>query len=167
MKKNLKSVLSIALVLLLIAVTGLTFAYWDKLTKDENPTIDLGQGKEIVVDVIVGSTEDKLIPTGMVLGTGEVDEVVFTYNVRLDQEVKEDLNLTVKESNVKIGVSEDEAINGLVNIDIALEASTINNTNILVTVTVTLDEPITEPQYNAVINQPITFTLTFTASRGV
>lgn len=164
MKKNLKSVLSIALVLLLIAVTGLTFAYWDRLTETKDNTIAVGQGKAIEVEVAVEATGGKLIPKGNVLGVGEVDEVVYKYNVRLDQEVQYPLNLFVDVTDVKIGGSLENG--ALVDFEISQNSETINNTDVLVTVIVTLNEPDDEPdyqQYYEIINQDITFTLIFQA----
>lgn len=164
MKKNLKSVLSIALVLLLIAVTGLTFAYWDRLTETKDNTIAVGQGKAIEVEVAVEATGGQLIPKGNVLGVGEVDEVVYKYNVRLDQEVQYPLNLFVDVTDVKIGGSLENG--ALVDFEIFQNSETINNTDVLVTVIVTLNDPDDEPdyqQYYEIINQDITFTLIFQA----
>ena len=164
MKKNLKSVLSIALVLLLIAVTGLTFAYWDRLTEKKDNTIAVGQGKAIEVEVAVEATGGQLIPKGNVLGVGEVDEVVYKYYVRLDQEVQYPLNLFVDVTDVKIGGSLENG--ALVDFEISQNSETINNTDVSVTVIVTLNDPDDEPdyqQYYEIINQDITFTLIFQA----
>jgi hypothetical protein len=72
------------------------------------------------------------------------------------------LDLDVVASNIQIGGSTVNA--GLVSIVIELGAPVVNNTDVLVTVTVSLNAPATVEVYNVIKNQDITFDLTFTAT---
>lgn len=103
-----------------------------------------------------------MVPSGALMKTNDVDEIVLTYNVKLDKAVVAAPTLTVTSSNVEINGS--TTYSSLVDIDIVLGSSTVNNSDVLVTVTVTLLEPGDVTAYNAVINQNITFDLTFSAA---
>ncbi len=159
-----KRLLAVLLVVILLSGTSMAFAWWDNLSQTENEVITIGEGVNLTVTAVAeapaGAT---LVPAGVVMKSGDVDEIVLTYNVKLDQEALQALTLGVQSSNVLIGGSSTNA--SLVNIDISLASSTVNATNVLVTVTVTLDEPATYEIYSAIANETITFDLTFTASQ--
>lgn len=140
--------------------TVLAFSYWDNLQQSEQEVINVGNGVtlEVAVDDIVPAGK-VLVPAGVVMKANDVDSVVLTYNVKLDEAALEALDLEVVASNIEIGGSDVNA--DLVNIAIVLGSATVNNANVLVTVTVTLDQPATVAVYNAIINQDITFDLTF------
>ncbi len=161
-----KRLLVVLLVVLMLGSTAIGYSYWDNLSQSENEIITIGEGVNLTVtavaEVPAGAT---LVPAGVVMKSGDVDEIVLTYNVKLDQEALEALVLDVQSSNVQIGGSSTNS--GLVNIDISLAASTVNAADVLVTVTVTLDEPATYEIYSAIANETITFDLTFTASQAV
>ncbi len=151
--------------LVLIGGSALAFAWWDNLTVEEEETITIGEGVTLEVLAVAEVPEGKaLVPAGVILKADDVDEVELTYNVKLDTEVPEALDLDVVSSNIEIGG--DATYAGLVNIDISLAESTVNDVDVLVTVTVTLDEPADQTEYDAIVNQDITFTLTFTASES-
>lgn len=139
---------------------AVTLAYWDQLLATEDATITIGENVSLDVEVDVPAS-GTLVPTGAILKTGDVDEVVMSYNVQLSAATSENLDLTVAASDVKIGGATTYA--SLVNVAINSPA-TINSTNAVVTVTVTLIEPADETTYLAIKGQPITFTLTFTAT---
>lgn len=80
MKRNYKSLLSIALVLLLVAITSLTFAFWDQLTESKSGSIDLGQGKTITVEDNLAATGN-LVPTDVAMAAGDVDFIDVKYDV--------------------------------------------------------------------------------------
>lgn len=165
MKQNiLKISLVVVLVLALFGLTITSFAFWDQLTQTENETIVIGEGTTVSVAAVVTVPEGKfLVPAGVVMGTNDVSSVELTYEVEIDKELVDALDLSVIASSVLIDGSAENA--GLVNINIALAQATINaGDKVLVTVTVTLDEPTSQAQYDAVKNGDITFTLTFTAT---
>ncbi len=159
----LKKLSVFAIALLLIGGSAMAFAWWDRLSVEEEEIISIGAGVTLEVDAVAGVPEGKfLVPAGVILKTDDVNEIVLTYNVKLDTELPDALDLAVTESNVEIGG--DDTYAGLVNIDISLAEAEVNNADVLVTVTVTLTEPADEATYDAIKNQDITFTLTFTAS---
>ena len=159
-----KGIMFLVLALLVIGGSIGAYAWWDNLTQTQDETLTIGQGVTLEVDAVAIAPAGKfLVPAGVVLKANDVEEVVLTYNVKLDLEAVTALNLSVVESNVLIGGEATHA--GLVNIDIDLAATTVNNADVLVTVTVTLDVPVDQTTYNAIINQAITFTLTFTATQ--
>ena len=85
MKKNYKSLLSIALVLLLVAITSLTFAYWDQLTDTKDGGIDIGQGKSITIISETVPTTKKLIPSGALKASDETYLIEVTYEVSIPE----------------------------------------------------------------------------------
>lgn len=155
----------LAIVLVALLAFGGTisaYAWWDTLQEEQNETLTVGEGTDLVVAVNAAAPAGKvLIPANNVLGINDVNSIVLTYNVNLSKELQSDLTLSVVASNVEIGGDATNA--GLVNIAITPDQS-VNNGVVLVTVTVTLTEPTTEAIYNAIINDDITFDLTFNAA---
>jgi hypothetical protein len=156
--------LAIALVALLaMGGTVSAFAWWDTLTETQNETLTIGEGTDLVVGVNVAAPAGAtLIPNGFVLGPNDVDSIVLSYNVNLSKVTASDLTLSVSATNVTIGGLTTNA--GLVGIVISPSSTTINNSVVVVTVTVTLSEPASEAVYNAVINGQIAFDLVFNAA---
>ena len=148
-----------ALILVMLGSSATAFAYWNSLQDTADVTVPIGEGVTLEVDLGT-ETPGVLVPEDRALVAGQVEEVVITYTVRLDKQTISSLNFSVVYSNVLIGGSTDHA--GLVNIDIQ-NPTTINNDWVTVTITVTLTEPADQATYLAIINQNITFTLTFTA----
>ncbi len=160
----LKKLFAALVIALLLSGSALAFAWWDNLEQTQNETLTIGQGVTLQVSAVATAPSGKvLVPAGVVLKSNDVESVVLTYNVKLDLEAVSALNLDVVASNVQIGGSTEYA--SLVNININKASATVNSTDVLVTVTITLTQPATQTAYNAVINKPITFTLTFTGSQ--
>jgi len=159
-----KRILAVLLVVLLFTGTAVAFGYWDNLSQSETDiTIGVGEGVTLSVTAQDGvPSGNVLVPAGALMKTNDVDEIVLTYNVKLDKAVVTAPTLTVTSSNVKINGS--TTYSSLVDIDIVLGSSTVNDSDVLVTVTVTLLEPGDVTAYNAVINHNITFDLTFSAA---
>ena len=166
MKKKLtRNTIILVLMMLFTIVSVSSFAYWDILEKSNSETIQVGEGTTIVVSAVAEVPEGKfLVPAGTVLKANDVEEVVLTYNVKLDKEALTALGLQVNASNVLVGGSSE--YQNLVSIQIDLAQPTVNATDVLVTVTVVLNEPANLTEYLAIVNQPITFDLTFTASQN-
>lgn len=158
-----KKLFAVLVVALLLGGTVLAFSYWDNLQKKQSEVIEIGNGVTLEVAAVAEVPENKvLVPVGAVMKANDVNSIVLTYNVKLDQAALADLNLNVAASNVLIGGLADNA--GLVNISIVKASPTVNSTDVLVTVTVTLTQPDTVAIYNVIKNQKITFDLTFTGS---
>lgn len=159
-----KRLFAALLVVLLLGGTAFAFSYWDNLSQQEQETINIGEGVTLTVSAVAEVPAGKyLVPAGVVLKANDVESVVLTYNVKLDLAAVTALDLSVVESNVLIGGA--STYSSLVNIDISLASATVNDSDVLVTVTVTLDEPATQAEYDAIENGAITFDLTFTASQ--
>ena len=161
----MKKVLAAIIVALLLGGTAFAFSWWDNLSQTQNETIEIGEGVTLNVSAVATAPAGKvLVPAGVVLKANDVEEIVLTYNVKLDQTALAALNLSVVASNVQIGGSTDNI--DLVNIDISQASATVNGADVLVTVTVTIDEPSTQAIYDLIKNQAITFTLTFAGSQA-
>ena len=157
-----KKVIIAAALFFVIGGSTLAYAWWDSLDKTQSETIAIGQGVTLRVAAVATAPSGKvLVPADAVLKADDVTSVVLTYNVNLDLAVVDALTLNVSATNVKIGGSAENA--GLVGIAISQSAATVNDADVLVTVTVTLSEPADIATYMAVINQSITFDLVFEA----
>jgi hypothetical protein len=161
----LKKVIIVLAIALAIGGSAMAYAWWDNLSATQNETIVIGEGVTLQVAAVATAPAGKvLVPEGTVLKADDVTSIVQTYNVKLDLQVVDPLSLSVTASNVLIGGSATNA--GLVGIAITQSASTVNDADVLVTVTVTLSEPADFATYTAIINQSITFDLAFEASQN-
>lgn len=162
--KDLRKKLISAFVVMLFAfaaVVGTTYAWWNALENTQEEQITLGEGDEIIVtEVTAGS--GILIPESQTPTGSEVTEIIYTYEVSANDEAIEAgaVNLTVAAQNILIGG--DGTYASLVNIDITPSTTTVSGTPITITVTVTLTEPVDQTEYNAIVNQNITFDIVFT-----
>lgn len=161
----MKKLLMVALAVILFSGTAFAFSWWDNLSQEQSETVTIGEGVILTVSAVAEAPVGKfLVPAGVVLKADDVESIVLTYNVKLDQTVLSDLNLDVTASNILIGG--DATNSSLVNINISQASATVNGADVLVTVTVTLSQPSTLEIYNLVKNQTITFDLTFEASQA-
>lgn len=161
MKKKL-----LALLILFVVIGGSVsaFAYWDSLSVDETGnSVTLGHGVTLTLSSSTVDSTDNLVPSGVVMKTGDVTSIVFTYNVKLDEAVPTDLALTSTVSNVVVGDGT-AALNAL-SIPVVSGSNTVNGTDVQVFVTVTLTEPTDQALYVALQNNAvITFDVNFTAN---
>lgn len=162
----LKRLMVVLILMLMVASSTIAFAWWDNLSQTDDQTILIGQGVTLEVDTVVTVPEGKvLVPKGIVMKVGDVDLIELTYNVKLDYEVIENLDLSVIAKNILIGESDKNS--DLVDIDIVLSQDQVNSEDVLVKVYISLDMPESEAQYKEIINQKITFTLNFEANQRV
>lgn len=160
----MKKLSFILIALFVLGGSAVAFAWWDTLSQTEEETLTIGNGVVLQVAAVAEAPVGKvLVPAGVVLKANDLESIVLTYNVKLDLEAVEALDLDVVASDIEIGGSTANA--GLVQIAIVQAANEVNAENVLITVTVTLNMPASEAVYNAIKNQPITFTLTFTATQ--
>lgn len=173
MKRNYRGILSIALVLLLVAITALTFAYWDDLTGGGNGTINIGEGKTVVVGKTVEVEENKtLIPLGALQGVNDVYEVVEEFDVNIDAELAEGAlagyNFNVKVTDIELnGNANDVVVVKLVvngeaydAVDVSVDALQANEVKVLVSI----NEP-TEAEYESVKQGKITYKIEFSYTK--
>lgn len=161
MKKRL---LALVLVAIVLVGTGFAFSYWDNLQVQQSETITVGEGTNLTVSAVATAPIGKvLVPAGTVMKENDVDSIELTYNVVLDKTALSALALDVTYDNVEVGGETTYA--NLVNISISPETTSVNDSNVLITVTITLDEPDNATEYEGVANAAITFDLTFTATQ--
>ena len=144
--RGLKGLLLALLVVTLIAGTSMAYAWWDSLTvnRAEDNIITIGEGLDLVVAtaVIDPLTDGTLIPASAVLKTGDTYQIDIEYTVSLDYTVSTPLNLAVTISNVLInGVAD---TNTYVIISVS-NPGTVGNSDVVVTVSVTLDDNPADP----------------------
>ncbi len=176
------------IIVLLLAITlGFTstaaFAYWSTSDVTSNVTINFTEeDAELLVQQTSESFEGMLVPKHYVMFEGEVEQVVVTYEVGISRELINEVNLVVEALNIKI--NDLDAYSHLVNIEIngseEQNVYELFNDSVLVTIVVTIDEPIDalEAQelgldeslvnvedsvaaYEAIHGQTITFDLAF------
>jgi hypothetical protein len=159
------------LLVALIAFTAIggtmsAFAWWDNLEQEQSETLTIGEGTNLVLtETVQAPVGHTLVPAGSVLKLNDVESITLEYTVNLDQTALTALNLGVVADNVLIGTTADAT--NIVDIDITLGNTTVNNNTVTVTVVITLDETKIPDQvtYDAVANEAITFDLTFTATQ--
>lgn len=162
MKKKLLALLAL---LLLFGGTTVAFAYWDDLAQTEQEVLVIGEGVTLeVAAVATAPANSVLVPDGVVMKANDVDSIVLTYNVALDKAALAALDLSVTYENVKINNVADT--NNLVNINITTASAVVNDADVLVTVTVTLNEPNDFNTYQDIIGESISFDLVFEASQA-
>ncbi|HHW99873.1 MAG TPA: hypothetical protein GX740_01035 [Acholeplasmataceae bacterium] len=171
-----KSVLSIAFVLLLIAMAALTFAFWDQLFTNDSGNIDVGVGKTIEITKTIVSGEGKrLVPVGALQGEHDVyhieEEFTITFSEKLANDALNNYQLIVSLENVRTADEVDVDTYGLIIFEIAgkelritdevktvsIPAEEINKVNLKIT----LENPKTEDEYNAIAGKTIKYTLSF------
>lgn len=156
----MKKLFSVFALLFLFGSSLTALAYWDVLTTGTDETVTIGEGTTIVLNETVVPSGENLVPSGVVMKSGDTTSVVFEYEVELDQTPLEDLLLIIVAENVLIDGSDEDI--SLVNIDIQAPTH-IGGSAVTVVVTVTLDEPTSEAQYNRVANGTISFDLVIEA----
>lgn len=174
MKRNLVIGL---LVTLLVAVTGATFAFWASglnvtQASDDAISITVGTGDTVTSTVSTNDptvTTDALVPTTITPGAGETNEIVITYNVTWAEVGSNNgfdgtaYDLEVSVNNLLVGGVADsyDLVNAVVG---GATSVTLDGSAAVVTVTVTLDEPLNQTQYDAVAGKTITFNVSFSVT---
>lgn len=180
-----KSIIAALLVFLLGGTIG-AYAWWDRLQDTSNETILIGEGLTLTVSEAVVSTGTTLVPASAVLQPGDVVEKTFAYTVALDFVTVDEMDLSIAESDVQINSLTTNAALVLFTFEWTYDSNPLTQVwtefsaskpllvddiaglqTVYVRVTVELDEPASEEVYDAIINQNITFTLTFTAAEVV
>ncbi len=158
----IKKLSIITIALFLFGGSTLAFAWWDSLETAETVEVGIGEGVTISVD-LDEQTDGVLVPEGVVMKDDDITEAEIDFTVILDRtDLVEELDLLVTIDNVEIDGDDTNA--GLVGTSIS-NPGIIQNDPVEVTITVTLDEPVDETQYDAVANKDITFDVTFEAQQ--
>ena len=154
-----KTILIIFLLFIVVGITLFSYLYMmeskylsaTELTLEENEIVEVKR-------TLSHDPSKRLIPKGAILGVDDVNQVVISYLVTLDD--SQDLTLDVRVNNLLIGNSPD--YNHLINIDIIQNNE---NNNYKVEAILTLNMPANESEYKAIVNQVITFSLVFSAQK--
>lgn len=167
-----KTLVVLLIALVFIGGSSAAFAWWDNLssTSNEANIITIGEGLNIVVDPVEinPATSGNLVPASAVLKTGDTDEIVLTYTVRMSAALDSALNLDVTVTNILVAA----AANPFGLIDVAVtNPGSIQNSDVTVTLSVTIDDSSLDPAdeaaaYTALANNTISFDVTFTASEA-
>jgi hypothetical protein len=129
----------------LIFTSSLAFAYWQELNVVTNVVV-VFDGEDAELEIVQTNPEfsGKLVPEGRAKFEYEVEEVLFSFNVQLDQTLVRTMNLIVEAVDIKIGDSTEYA--HLVDITIGNQKNLMEyelfNDIVLVNVVVRLLEPI-------------------------
>jgi hypothetical protein len=195
---NIKKLTTLLSGLVVLFGTTTAFAIWDTLEASiDTNTIQIGTGTGITATANVAVSDwipnKQLVPTGVVLKSGDVESAVNVFTVAFSGTLSEDLKLDVNYSDLLIGAV--ATYNDIVTIttkwsytnnfdstpgtaytdNLLTHADTslpnfydsngpTTRANIYIQVTVTLAQPANSTAYNAVVNQDITFNLDFLAA---
>jgi len=149
MKLPGKKFLPIGIIVILVIALGFTstaaFAYWQDLARINNVVIRFeGEDASLVVEEMSPPFEGMLVPQGRVYFDGEVESVLFQYQVSIDRELLQTMNLLVEAIDVEIGGSSTYA--NLVDISIGSGGDSFEyelfNSVVTVNIVVRLLEPI-------------------------
>jgi hypothetical protein len=159
------------------------FAYWNDVSRLSNLVIEFqGEDATLVVQQTSEAFVGQLVPEGYVYFDGEVDQVIFQYDVSVDKTLVNSMNLIVEATDIKIGGLTD--YEQLVDIQIGngnrYFVNELFNSVVTITVTVRLLEPIDSAEavdrglgesranvedsvlaYEAIKGETISFTLSF------
>lgn len=163
-KKRTRILIIATLVVLSLAISGMTYAYWDFLQDDVSDVqLTLGQGTTLSVAVGANTADGKtLVPAGVLLGANDIESAVFNYTASLSKTVAEAASLSVEVVAGSVKINGATTYASLVDITINAPA-TITDTAAF-TVTVTLTEPANQTEYDAIYGQTVTFDLNIIAA---
>lgn len=88
----------------LVFTSTAAFAYWQDVSKFSNVVIEFDEeNAELVVEELHDSFVGMLVPEGYVYVQGEVDQVVFEYNVSVSKTLVQSMNLIIEAVDIQIG----------------------------------------------------------------
>ncbi|MCF7930396.1 MAG: hypothetical protein K9L02_02675 [Acholeplasmataceae bacterium] len=158
------------LVMLALVVSSFTYAYWSSVDLNDTATgasVTIGEGRTATVTAaLTASGSGTLVPTGEVgnsVSSSPVTSLVYTFTVDWDDNAYTGLGGTVA---ISAGNVSNATAAGLLNFAFSpVSGSAITEgTQLEVTVTVTLTAPANVTDYNAIINDAVTFDITFTVT---
>lgn len=158
----------LAIVLLALFAFGGTvsaYAWWDTLQEQElGQTLTIGEGTDLEITVNASAEAGKfLVPDEALLGVNDVKSYTFTYDLVLSKQLQTDANLTATVNNILVGGVANPG--GAIDVAVSYDTQSINaDSVVVVTLTVTMANPVDQAQYNLLANQDIVFDVTFTAN---
>jgi len=182
-KKSAQIVIIIILIIALGFTSTAAYAYWTDVKTYSNVVLEFeGEDANLVIEQQSEAFTGMLVPEGHANFTGEVEQVVFVYEVSVDKELAKTMNLIVEAIDV--------TIDGVVDYEHLVEITIGNgdryfvnelfNSVVTITITVRLLEPIdaaeaverglseelvnvedSEAAFNAIKGKTINFTISF------
>lgn len=143
------SILGLLLIGFLVTSSS-ALAFWRQITvPKEVEVIEIGDPVEIVVTDLSTDIETvQLVPSGYAISVGEVEEVTLEYSIGVSRELLNSVDLYIDAHTILIG--DDDTYSHLINIEIMDSGDSVVldlfNDSIVVTVKVTLIEPIDETE---------------------
>lgn len=148
--KKVRNLLSITLVLLLVTITSITFAYWDFLTSNKGGNIDLGEGKTITLT-------DNQLAVGNLIPAGKAKTSEDVYFI----DVKYDVNVSHFVEGFELVVTPQTSNELLVATVLSYEQFSESNLTKTVTIRFTLNEPVDEQSYEALQANALSYSVNF------
>lgn len=157
------------LVMLAVAVSGFTFAFWGSIQEDTTASgnITIGTGRTVTTTAVYSEqTAGVLVPSGLENQSAQnnaVSSITFTFNVdwddNADYTAASDLTITT----VSIQNSNLDDVSSLFNVAFPnpVISLTPNAAAQAVTITITMNEPADQAAYDLVAGLAITFTFEF------
>jgi len=158
----------LAIVLVALVAFGGTvsaYAWWDTLqTEQTGQTLTIGEGTVLTVAANPSAELGKnLVPDEALLGVNDVKSYTLTYNLTLDKQLAADATLTAVVDNILVGGVANPG--SAISVAVAYDTQAINlDSAVVVTLTVTMANPVDQAQYDLLANQAITFDVAFTAN---
>lgn len=175
-------------IVLLLAALGFTssaaVAYWNDVRNVSNVVVNFSDEEaELLIEQTSEDFSGMLVPQYYDIFEGQTDEATFTYTVSVDKTLVKEVNLIVEAINVQIGDSNIYAdlVHVTINGNDGYHVNNLFNSQVVVTVVVTIDEPIDLEEanikgldqsfvnvedsvaaYEAIKGETISFTLSFT-----
>lgn len=126
-----RSITLVVIIVLLIALSFTTTAaivYWTDVVQLGRVEIPIGGSEDATLQLELRETFDgDLVPQGKAFFAGEKDEVVFEYELSIDRQLAQEMNLVVKASEVLIDGSTEYA--GLIRLEYAVLESNVETNN--------------------------------------
>lgn len=158
------------LVMLAVAVSGFTFAYWSNISVEDDvasTTVTIGEGRQASVTAALGSSgTGTLVPSGESgnsVSATPVESISFTFTVDWADNAyplgTADLAVTIENiSNATADTYLVFTVNG------GAAMSVTEGTQFTVTIVVTLTAPANATDYGNIINDDVTFDVNFALS---
>ena len=152
----MKKMLMSFFVLFCIVLSGFAYNYWQNDLDDKySSVIELSQTSK--VETLKVPDGKHLVPEGVLMGENDVNAVYYTYLVETDETTE--LNVSVNnvffvKNNIK---NLDET--GLLRFD--FEIDQVNSSQARVIITIRLNMPETQEQYNMIKGSTVSFSLVF------
>lgn len=182
-KRSLQLVVIIMLIIALGFTSSAAFAYWNDVSRLSNLVIEFqGEDANLIVQETSDAFEGMLVPEEYVYFEGEVDQVIFQYDVSVDKALVNSMNLIVEATDVKIGglIDYEQLVDIQIGIGNRYLVNELFNSTVTITITVRLMEPIDAAEaavrgldesrvnvedsslaYNAIHGETISFTVNF------